>query len=68
MRLVHREFVYVGDPVPELNEQEYGAFLLEFQKALLSSLKKRNLLNHSQYERCIDELEKQYCRKRRSQA
>ena len=49
MRLVHREFVYVGDPVPEINEQEYGAFLLEFQKALLSSLKKRNLLNHSQY-------------------
>ena len=65
---MHREFVYVGDPVPEINEQEYGAFLLGFQKALLASLKKRALLNHSQYERCIDELEKQYRRKRCSQA
>lgn len=23
----HREFVYVGEPVPELNEQEHAAFL-----------------------------------------
>ena len=68
LRLVHREFVYVGDNAPEITEQEYSEFLLQLQKAMLASLKKRELLNHSQYGRCLDEIEKQYCRKKRSQA
>ena len=66
--LAHREFVYVGDPVPKITEQDYAAFLLQLQKAMLASLEKRELLNHSQYGRCIEELEKQYRRKNRSQA
>ena len=66
--MVHREFVYVGDNAPEIAEQEYSEFLLQLQKAMLASLEKRELLNHSQYGRCIEELEKQYRRKNRSQA
>ena len=40
---MHREFVYVGDPVPELNEQEHAAFLMNIQKSILLSLEKRKL-------------------------
>lgn len=53
-----REYVYAGEPIPELNEQ-HTAFLMNFQKAILRSLERRNLLNHSQTERCLLELEKQ---------
>lgn len=56
----HREFIYVGEPVPELNEQEHAAFFMNFQKSILLSLEKRNLLTASQRERCLLELEKQY--------
>ena len=58
--LKHREFVYVGDPAPEINEQEHAAFLMNMQRAILLSLEKRNLLTASQRERCMVELEKQY--------
>ncbi len=58
--LKHREFVYVGDPAPEINEQEHTAFLMNMQRAILLSLEKRNLLTASQRERCMVELEKQY--------
>ena len=66
MRLLYREFVYVGDPVPELNEQEHAAFLMNIQKSILLSLEKRKLLTHSQRERCLVELEKQYSREPKS--
>lgn len=56
---MYREFVYVGDSAPEITEQEYSEFLLQLQKAILISLKKRELLNPLQVERCLDELEKQ---------
>lgn len=58
--LKHREFVYVGDPAPEINEQEHAAFLMNMQRAILLSLEKRKLLTASQRERCMVELEKQY--------
>ena len=63
---MYREFVYVGDPVPELNEQEHAAFLMNIQKSILLSLEKRKLLTHSQLERCLVELEKQYSREQKS--
>ncbi len=63
-----REFVYVGEHVPQITEQEHAEFYLHFQKSILASLEKRGLLTHSQYESCIDELEKQYGRKKCSQA
>ena len=56
----HREFRYVGEPVPELNERELAAFLMNVQRSILISLEKRNLLTASQRERCLLELEKQY--------
>lgn len=59
----YREFIYVGEPVPNITEQEYTAFLLQFQKAILASLEKRELIDHSQYVRCADELEKEYERR-----
>ena len=64
---MHREFVYVGDPVPELNEQEHAAFLMNIQKSILLSLEQRKLLTHSQRERCLVELEKQYSEIQRKQ-
>lgn len=63
-----REFIYGGEPIPELTEKEHEAFLLHYQKSILASLKKRKLLGHSQYERCVEELEKQYRLKNYSQA
>lgn len=56
----HREFVYAGEPVPELNEREHAAFFLNMQKAVIWSLEKRNLLTAAQRECCLMELEKQY--------
>lgn len=53
----HREFVYVGEPVPELNGREHAAFLMNMQRSILFSLEKRNLLTASQRERCLLELE-----------
>lgn len=55
-----REFVSVGDPVPELNEQEHAAFLMNIQRSIILSLEKRKLLTQPQRERCFAALEKQY--------
>ena len=63
-----REFVYVGEPAPQITEQEHAAFYLQFQKSILASLEKRKLLTRSQYNRCIEEMENQYSSKKRSQA
>lgn len=56
-----KEYVYVGEPVPELNEREHALFLMNFQRSILVSLEKRRLLTASQRERCLLELEKQAC-------
>ena len=63
-----REFVYVGEPAPQITEQEHAAFYLQFQKSILASLEKKKLLTHLQYNRCIEEIENQYSMKNRSQA
>ena len=63
-----REFIYVGEPDPQITEQEYTAFYLHLQKSILDYLEKRELLTHLQYSRCIEEIEKQYRRKNLSQA
>lgn len=60
--LSHREFIYVGDPFPELTSQNNSAFLMLIQESILLSLKERKLLNHSQYERCLNELNEQNMR------
>ena len=53
-----RKYVYIGEPVPDLNEPEYTEFLLHLQKSVLYALEKRNLLTHFQAERCVTEIEK----------
>lgn len=58
----HREFIYVGDPFPELTSQNNSAFLMLIQESILLSLKDRKLLNHSQCERCLNELNEQNMR------
>lgn len=63
-----REFVYVGEPTPQITEQEHAAFYLHLQKSILASLEKRELLTHSQYDRCIEEIEKQFSKNNHSQA
>lgn len=56
----HREFRYVGDPVPELNEREHAEFFMNIERSILLSLEKRNLLTASQRQRCLLELNKDY--------
>ena len=63
----YREFIYIGEPVLQITEQEYAAFYLQFQKSILASLKKRELLTYSQYSRCMEEIEKQDSRNNHSQ-
>ncbi len=63
-----REFVYAGEPAPQITEQEHAAFYLQFQKSILASLEKRKLLTHTQYSRCIEEIEKRYSRENHGQA
>ena len=60
-----KEYIYVGETVPDLMEQQYLEFLLHLQKSILYSLEKRKLLTHVQMERCMAEIEKQ-CTKERS--
>lgn len=62
-----REFVYTGEPVPELTKQEYAAFLMNLQKSILFSLEKRNLLTASSRDRCLTMLEKQYGQSQKQQ-
>jgi hypothetical protein len=52
----HREFVFVGENPPVINEKENAAFLFQYEKAILCSLVKRQLLTPEQKERCIEEL------------
>ena len=56
--LAHREFIYIGEPLPKLDEKEHAAFFLNLQKGILLSLKQRNLLTPAQYQECLAELEK----------
>lgn len=63
----HREFIYVGDPIPQLSEREHAAFLVSMQKAVLYSLEKRELLTSSQRERCFEKLETQMSERQRKE-
>lgn len=53
-----REFIYTGEPVPQITETEHLAFYLLFQKALLAALNQRGLLTHFEYDLCLKEAEK----------
>ena len=64
-----KEYVYVGEPIPDLMEPKYSEFLLHLEKSVLYSLEKRKFLNHAQLERCMTEIEKLHvkqCNKHRA--
>jgi len=61
--LKQREFVYVGEPIPKIDKYKNADFLLNLQKSMLLSLARRKLLNTSQMERVMDEIERQHCTK-----
>lgn len=61
-----RNFIYVGEFASQITEQEHTAFYFHVQKSILASLEKRELLTHSQYVRCIEEIEKQYNKEKSS--
>ena len=44
-----REYVYAGEPLPKIDVLEHKEFLLNFQKAMLSSLVKRKTLMISRF-------------------
>lgn len=52
-----KPYVYVGEPIPDFSKQEYVNFRLHLEKSAILSLEKRSLLNHSQAQRAIKELE-----------
>lgn len=53
-----KQYVYAGEPVPDLNEAKYTQFRLHLEESILFSLEKRNLLTHAQFERCVTEIKK----------
>ena len=61
--LKQREFVYVGEPIPKIDKYKNADFLLNLQKSMLLSLARRKLLNTSQTERIMAEIERQHCTK-----
>ncbi|MCL2773447.1 MAG: hypothetical protein FWD71_08865 [Oscillospiraceae bacterium] len=55
-----RDFVYVGEPIPEIKMPEHADFILQLQKSMLLSLVKRKLITSAQMDCIMAELEKQY--------
>lgn len=53
-----KPYVYVGEPIPNFNAEEYVNFRLHLEKSVILSLGKRELLDRSQTQKAIKELEK----------
>lgn len=52
-----KEYVYTGEPVPNLSQTEQDEFLPQLQRAVICSLEKRGLLSHGQALQCMAEIE-----------
>lgn len=52
----HREYKYIGEYIPEICKENHADFIAHYQKSILLSLLKRNLITLSQYEQCLDKL------------
>ncbi|MCM1133782.1 MAG: hypothetical protein NC340_09970 [Ruminococcus flavefaciens] len=55
----HREFIYTGD-TPDIDGEQYRRFISMYQKAVIASLEKRNLLTRTQGQRCREIIEGQF--------
>jgi hypothetical protein len=53
-----REYIYVGEPIPKIDNSTHIDFILNYQRSVLLALVKRELLTQSQCERCMEELER----------
>lgn len=58
----HKEYVYVGESIPELNAQEHRDFLILLEKAVLYSLENRNLISRNQRDRCLIGIDNLYAK------
>lgn len=56
----HKDYIYIGDPIPKLSRKNNAAFLLHLQEAVIFSLEKRKMLTSTQCDQCIAELENRY--------
>ena len=54
-----REIISVGDSIPKISNDNHADFILNYQQSILLALVKRNLLTLSQYERCMEEFQRQ---------
>ncbi len=54
----HRDFIYTGDSVPKIDRETQADFITHYQRAILLTLVKRNVLSRPQCERCVEELER----------
>ena len=52
-----KAYAYAGEPIPDLNWQEYAGFLIHLEKSVLYSLEKRALISPSQRDRCLAGIE-----------
>jgi len=52
-----RNWVYVGEPIPDIDTSKNNDFLLLMQNAMLASLVTRNLLTTSQVEQIKENIE-----------
>lgn len=53
-----KPYIYVGEPIPNFDVEEYVNFRLHLGKSVILSLEKRELLDRSQAQKAIKELEK----------
>ena len=59
----HREFMYIGEPVPKIDNNKDKEFLQNFQEAMLLSLAERGLLTKAQVDLLLERLTMQSSRK-----
>lgn len=58
MRLKKREYEYAGEKIT-LDSEQAASFILAFQKSILTSLYKRDIITYSQAERCMELIKNQ---------
>lgn len=54
----HREYVYAGEPVCEINDKDNKELIMNLSLAVIMSLEKRQLITAEQKKRCIYELKR----------
>lgn len=58
------EWIYVGDPIPDIHPQENADFILQMQNAMVTSLVKRSLLTTWQAEQIKENMERKAAKRK----